>query len=69
MAQMIDQYGGILDVALQKRLKEMKVKDEDYLVDRYTKHIKKSTEIIILDVGGTKFYVYKSIFSTWPTTR
>lgn len=69
MAVTIDQYGGVLDVALQEQLKEMKVKDEDYLVDKYTKHIKNSTEIIILDVGGTKFYVFKSIFSTWPTTR
>ena len=69
MAVMIDQYGGMLDVALQKSLNESKVKDDDWLEDKYTKYIKKSTEIIILDVGGTKFYVFKSMFSTWPTTR
>ena len=69
MAVMIDQYGGILDVELQKSLQESKVKDDDWLEDRYTKHIRKSKEVIILDVGGTKFQVFKSMFSTWPTTR
>ena len=58
-----------LDVALQATISESKVRDEDYLEDKYSEAIRKSTEIIVLDVGGTKFYVYKSIFSTWPTTR
>ena len=59
----------ILDVALLATIGESKVRDEDYLEDKYSEDIRKSTEIIILDVGGTRFYVLKSIFSTWPTTR
>ena len=58
-----------LDVALHATISDSKVRDEEYLEDKYSDSIRKSTEIIILDVGGTKFYVFKSIFSTWPTTR
>ena len=44
-------------------------KEDDYLIDKHTDAIRKLTDVIILDVGGTKFYVNKSIFATWPTTR
>ena len=32
-------------------------------------HIKKSEEIVVLDVGGRKFYTLASMFSTWPDSR
>ena len=28
-----------------------------------------SQDIIVLDVGGRQFFVFKSIFSTWPNSR
>ena len=28
-----------------------------------------SQDIIVLDVGGRKFFVFKSVFSTWPNSR
>ena len=28
-----------------------------------------SQDIIVLDVGGRQFFVYKSVFSTWPNSR
>ena len=42
---------------------------DGYFEDSCTGILKKSKEIIVLDVGGTKFYVSKSTFATWPTTR
>ena len=58
----------VLNVALTKSIRRKRVHD-GYVEDHYTKQIKKSKEIIILDVGGTKFHVFESIFATWPTTR
>ena len=59
----------VLDIALHASISEHKVDDNDFLEDKYSEVIRKSTEIIILDVGGRKFDVFKSVFSTWPTTR
>ena len=59
-----------LDLELKSTISECKMKKEDdYLIDQHTDAIRKLTDVIILDVGGTKFYVNKSIFATWPTTR
>ena len=62
---MVDQ---VLDVALRKSVRRTKGHD-GYFEDGYTKLLRTSKEIIVLDVGGTKFYVLKSTFATWPTTR
>ena len=32
-------------------------------------HTKPSSEIIVLDVGGRKFFTLASMFSAWPDTR
>ena len=37
--------------------------------DCFSKDIRKSKEIIILNVGGTRFQCLKSNFACWPTTR
>ena len=58
----------VLDVALQASIRNTTLHD-GYFEDRYSEDIKKSKEMIVLDVGGTKFVVLKSIFSSWPTTR
>ena len=62
---MVDQ---LLDVALRKSVRRTKVHD-GYFEDQYTKILKQSKEVIILDVGGTRFDVLKSTFALWPTTR
>ena len=62
---MVDQ---IAKIALRKSVRRSKVHD-GYFEDEYTRFLKKSKEIIVLDVGGTKFHVLKSTFATWPTTR
>ena len=62
---MVDQ---VLDVALRKSVRRTKIHD-GYFEDQYTKILKLSKEIIILDVGGTRFNVLKSTFALWPTTR
>ena len=64
---MDDSFGVDLITALEES--KAVSSDNDFLEDRYSKYIRKSTETIILDVGGTKFYVLKSTFATWPTTR
>ena len=38
-------------------------------VDKFSAVLMKSDEIIIFNVGGTKFEVLKSNFAYWPTTR
>ena len=58
----------IVDVALRKSVRRSKQYD-GYFEDYYTANLRRSKEIIVLDVGGTKFYVLKSTFATWPTTR
>jgi hypothetical protein len=30
---------------------------------------KQPPEIVVLDVGGRKFFVFASVFSTWPNSR
>ena len=62
---MVDQ---VLDVALRKSVRRSKIHD-GYFEDEYSRLLKASKEIIVLDVGGTKFYVLKSTFAVWPTTR
>ncbi len=62
---MIDQ---VLDVALRKSVRRAKHHD-GYFEDSCSRILKLSKEIIVLDVGGTKFYVLKSTFAIWPTTR
>lgn len=37
--------------------------------DSYSDKIKKSRDIIVLNVGGTRFHVLKSNFGPWPATR
>ena len=39
------------------------------LHDCFSDEIKESKEIVILNVGGTRFHVMKSNFSVWPATR
>ena len=62
---MVDQ---VLDVALRKSVRRTK-RHDGYFEDSFSKTLQKSKEIIIIDVGGTKFYVLKSTFATWPTSR
>ena len=64
---MDDSFGVDLMTAVEE-IKAVSSKD-DFLEDKYSKYIRRSTETIILDVGGTKFHVLKSTFATWPTTR
>ena len=58
----------ILDIALEGRVRKTKNVD-GYFEDKFSAHIRKCKEIIVLDVGGEKFHVSKSTFATWPTTR
>ena len=58
----------VLDVALRKSIRRTK-KHDGYFEDEYSEIIKTSKEVIILDIGGTKFDVYKSMFASWPTSR
>ena len=58
----------LIGIALRKSVRRTKMHD-GYFEDSCTGILKKSKEIIVLDVGGTKFYVSKSTFATWPTTR
>ena len=62
---MVDQ---VLGIALRKSVRRTKNHD-GYFEDACTGILRKSKEIIVLDVGGTKYYVLKSTFATWPTTR
>ena len=62
---MVDQ---VLGIALRKSVRRTKHHD-GYFEDSCTNILKKSKEIIVLDVGGTKFYVLKAMFATWPSTR
>ena len=62
---MVDQ---VLDAVLRKSVRRTKIHD-GYFEDQYTKLLKLSKEVIILDVGGTQFHVLKSTFALWPTTR
>ena len=39
------------------------------LNDCFSEEIKQSKDIIVLNVGGTRFHVLKSNFSVWPSTR
>ena len=39
------------------------------LHDTYSAEIKRSSEIIVFNVGGTRFHVLKSNFAIWPSTR
>ena len=39
------------------------------LRDSFSETLKKADDIIIFNVGGTKFEVLKSNFAYWPTTR
>ena len=48
----------IVDVALRKSVRRSKQYD-GYFEDYYTAILRRSKEIIVLDVGGTKFYVLK----------
>ena len=61
---MVDQ---VLGIALRKSVRRTKNHD-GYFEDACTGILRKSKEIIVLDVGGTKYYVLKSkpniIFST-----
>ena len=65
MYNMVD---SIIHVALGTSVRKNK-KYDGYFEDEYSALIKKSKEIIVLDVGGKKFDVFKSIFAIWPTTR
>ena len=37
--------------------------------DSFSEVLKKNDDIIVFNVGGTKFEVLKSNFAYWPTTR
>ena len=39
------------------------------LHDRFSDGIKQSKNIIVLNVGGTRFHVLESNFAVWPSTR
>ena len=39
------------------------------LHDSFSDEIKQSKDIVILNVGGTRFHVLKSNFAVWPATR
>ena len=39
------------------------------LHDSFSEEIKQSKDIVVLNVGGTRFHVLKSNFSVWPATR
>ena len=42
----------------------------DFLLhDNFSDIIKQSRDIIVLNVGGTRFHVMKSNFAAWPSTR
>ena len=58
----------VKSVCFRKSVRRAK-KHDGFFEDMYSDRIKKSKEVIILDVGGEKFHVLKSIFSPWPTTR
>ena len=55
----------VLSIALCESIKGSK-KYDGYFEDEHSALIQHSKEIIILDVGGTKFYILKSIFAMWP---
>ena len=65
MSKMVDR---ILSVALHENVRGTK-KYDGYYEDKYTEEIKRSKEMLILDVGGQKFQVWKATFAAWPTTR
>ena len=39
------------------------------LHDSFSDEIKQSKDIVVLNVGGTRFHVLKSNFAVWPATR
>ena len=43
--------------------------DENGKLRYFNLNTTKPPEIVVLDVGGRKFFVFASVFSTWPNTR